>query len=90
MTADQAGSPERLTEITSQPLPTATLQIRDPRHRLAGGKAVRDSASVDTEETIPSAHHDLLRHRLDSKTAGEGWGFGWVEGVAVPVDDCEY
>lgn len=28
--ADQVGSPERLMEVTSQPLPTATLHIRDP------------------------------------------------------------
>lgn len=30
VTADQVGSPEREMEVTSQPLPTATLQIRDP------------------------------------------------------------
>ena len=30
-TADQVGSPERLMEVTSQPLLTATLHIRDPR-----------------------------------------------------------
>lgn len=30
VTADQVGSPERLMEVISQPLPTATLHIRDP------------------------------------------------------------
>lgn len=30
--ADQVGSPERLMDVTSQPRPTATLHIRDPRH----------------------------------------------------------
>lgn len=30
VTADQVGSPERDTDVTSQPLPTATLHIRDP------------------------------------------------------------
>lgn len=28
--ADQLGSPEREMEVTSQPLPTATLHIREP------------------------------------------------------------
>ena len=32
--ADQVGSPERLMEVTSQPLPTATLHIRDPKGAL--------------------------------------------------------
>ena len=30
VTDDQVGSPEREMEVTSQPLPTATLQIREP------------------------------------------------------------
>lgn len=30
VTLDQTGSPDRLMETTSQPRPTATLQIRDP------------------------------------------------------------
>lgn len=30
VTADQLGSPEREIEVTSQPLPTATLHMRDP------------------------------------------------------------
>ena len=33
--ADQIGSPERLMEVTSQPRPTATLHIRDPRHSFS-------------------------------------------------------
>ena len=33
MTADQVGSPEREMEVTSQPLVTATLHIRDPEER---------------------------------------------------------
>ena len=30
VTADHVGSPERLIDVTSHPLPTATLHIRDP------------------------------------------------------------
>ena len=30
VTEDQDGSPDRLKEVTSQPLPAATLHIRDP------------------------------------------------------------
>ena len=30
VTDDQVGSPERLMEVTSQPLPTANLHIREP------------------------------------------------------------
>ena len=32
VTADHVGSPERLIDVTSHPLPTATLHIRDPEY----------------------------------------------------------
>ena len=35
VTADHVGSPERLIDVTSHPLPTATLHIRDPEIQSA-------------------------------------------------------
>lgn len=41
VTEDHTGSPDLLIDVTSQPLPTAALQIREP-----GGKQIQSQSTV--------------------------------------------
>lgn len=64
------GSPERETEVTSQPRETATLHIREPGGYLVGWvRGNRRGFGVGggggdggTEKAVASAYYDLLRH----------------------------
>lgn len=80
--ADQVGSPERLMEVTSQPRPTATLHIRDPRQsstEAAFFYGWLDPQIIRTEEAVASADHDLLRHCFHCGISGEGVVVGRAE-----------
>ena len=58
-------------EVTSQPLPTATLQIRDPGGCQSWSGIV--TWHCCTEKAIPSSYHNLFRHivGLESTTSQE-------------------